>query len=221
MEHSRQVLTTASRPRTERVHTHGKFFRVGSEKWFVKGLTYGPFGPNSLGESLPDDVQMRRFLRKMRKLAANSIRLYFPPPQRLLDLAGELGLRVLIDVPWEKHRCFFEDWNATAAARDAIRDVARRRGTHPSVFAISVANEFPSDIVRFYGHKRLERFIDELLDIVHEEAPDCLATFANFPTTEFLQPKNLDFHCFNVYLHDPDTLGTTWTACSICPEHCR
>src|SRR5690606_34600938 len=36
---------------------------------------------------------------------------------------------------------------------------------------------------------------------------ECLATFANFPTTEFLQPRNVDFHCFNIYLHDPDVLG--------------
>ncbi len=27
-------------------------------------------------------------------------------------------------------------------------------------------------------------------------------TFANFPTTEYLQPRNIDFVCFNVYLHD-------------------
>ena len=34
------------------------------------------------------------------------------------------------------------------------------------------------------------------------EAPDCLFTFANFPTTEYLRPRKLDFVCFNVYLHD-------------------
>ena len=33
--------------------------------------------------------------------------------------------------------------------------------------------------------------------------PDCLCTFGNFPTTEFLNPQNVDFHCFNVYLHEP------------------
>ena len=33
-------------------------------------------------------------------------------------------------------------------------------------------------------------------------APDCLVTFANFPTTEYLQPRDIDFVCFNVYLHD-------------------
>jgi hypothetical protein len=28
-----------------------------------------------------------------------------------------------------------------------------------------------------------------------------LITFANFPTTEYLQPRDIDFICFNVYLH--------------------
>jgi GT2 family glycosyltransferase len=34
------------------------------------------------------------------------------------------------------------------------------------------------------------------------EAPNCLFTFANFPTTEYLRPREIDFVCFNVYLHD-------------------
>lgn len=185
----------------------GKFLRAGTSKWYAKGLTYGPFAPNERGEALPTPDRVRRDFAQMRDLGANCLRLYFPPPGWLLDSAHEFGLRVLIDVPWEKHRCFFEDWGAMQAARDQVRQVARQQGNHPAVFAVSVVNEFPSDIVRFYGRHRLEHFVDELLDIVHQEAPECLATFANFPTTEFLQPRNVDFHCFNVYLHDPKVLG--------------
>src|SRR4029453_9386597 len=29
----------------------------------------------------------------------------------------------------------------------------------------------------------------------------------NSPSTQFLPPRNLDFYCANVYLHDGDTLG--------------
>jgi hypothetical protein len=56
------------------------------------------------------------------------------------------------------------------------------------------------------GHLAVEEFIDELIDIVHAEAPDCLVTFANYPSTEFLNPHNTDFVCFNVYLHDDRVL---------------
>ncbi len=193
---------------SSRVVVDGKFFRQGSSKWYAKGLTYGPFARNSRGEALPEEEQVLRDFAHLRGLGANALRLYFPPPLQFLDLAQEFDLKVLIDVPWEKHRCFFEDWDAMQSARNTIRTVAQELGNHPALLAISVVNEFPNDIVRFYGHRRLERFVDELLDLVHQEAPQCLATFANFPTTEFLQPRNLDFHCFNVYLHDPVILGS-------------
>lgn len=192
----------------DHVRVDGMFFRLGESKWYLKGLTYGPFAPNAVGVHLPESEQLDRDFASMAKLGANALRLYFPPSNYLLDCAAQHGLRVLIDVPWEKHRCFFEDWTSTNAARQTVRDVARKFGSHPSVLAISVVNEFPNDVVRYYGHRRLELFVDDLLDIVHQEAPTCLATFANFPTTEFLQPRNQDFHCFNVYLHDLDTLGS-------------
>ena len=114
---------------------------------------------------------------------------------------------MLVDVPWEKHRCFFEDWSSQEGAREAVRKTAREIGGHPAVFAISVANELPNDVVRFYGATRVQAFLGELLDIVHQEAPDCLATYANFPTTEFLQPPEQDFACFNLYLHDCELFG--------------
>ena len=31
--------------------------------------------------------------------------------------------------------------------------------------------------------------------------PECLCTFTNYPSTEFLRPQSVDFLCFNVYLH--------------------
>src|SRR6185295_11037813 len=31
--------------------------------------------------------------------------------------------------------------------------------------------------------------------------PGVLCTFSSYPPTEFLQPRNIDFVCFNVYLH--------------------
>ena len=43
--------------------------------------------------------------------------------------------------------------------------------------------------------------------IAKEEAPDCLVTFVNFPTTEFLEVGGCDFTCFNVYLHDEKKFG--------------
>ena len=33
----------------DRIRVHGKFFFAGSEKHFVKGVTYGPFAPGTHG----------------------------------------------------------------------------------------------------------------------------------------------------------------------------
>ena len=49
----------------------------------------------------------------------------------------------------------------------------------------------------------MAEFLDELVDIAKEVDPECLCTLGNYPPTEFLRPQNLDFVCFNVYLHQP------------------
>jgi hypothetical protein len=113
----------------------------------------------------------------------------------------------MIDVPWEKHRCFFEDRASPDDALERVRKTARELGSHPAVFAISIANEIPHDIVRFYGSRRIERFIDQLLHCSKQEAPQCLVTYSNYPSTEFLSPSLVDFYCVNIYLHDSSALA--------------
>jgi glycosyltransferase involved in cell wall biosynthesis len=191
----------------QRVRAAGKFFRVSGQKFFVKGLSYGPFAPNENGEPLPDRAQVREDFAHIRRLGANTIRVYFPPPLWLLDEALKYGLYVFVDIPWEKHRCFFEDWESMERARNRVRTTARELGDHPAIFAISVVNEFPVDVVRFQGRGRVERFVQELIGIVKEESPECLVTFVNYPTTEFLEVNGCDFTCFNVYLHDETKFG--------------
>src|SRR5688572_27114271 len=101
---------------TGRVRVAGKLFALDTERWYVKGLTYGPFAPNNEGHFLPERPQLRRDFEHLSQLGVNAIRLYHVPPVSLLDDALRSGLRVLIDVPWEKHRCFFEDWSTTLDA---------------------------------------------------------------------------------------------------------
>ena len=205
---TRAPLTPASRPANPlRVRSSAKFFHMGPDKWFVKGLTYGPFKPNSQNQHLPETPQLLADFKQMSQLGANCIRLYHIPQPKILDLAVQNNLRVFIDVPWEKHRCFFEDWSAQQDARQRVRKTARLLGNHPGIFAISVANEIPKDIVRYYGATKVARFLDDLIDIVKQETPSCLATYTNYPSTEFLELKRPDFLCFNVYIHDPNKLS--------------
>lgn len=187
---------------TNRVRRDGKFFRIGTEKFYVKGVTYGPFAPNAAGETLPEPQQVRRDLGQIRQLGANCVRIYHVPPKWFLDLAQDSGIKVFLDVAWPKNLRFVGDEQLTAAAHAAVRHAARACGNHPATFAISVVNEVPPDLVRYSGRRAVEEFIDQLIATAKAEAPECLVTFANFPTTEYLQPRAIDFHCFNVYLHD-------------------
>jgi hypothetical protein len=92
-----------------RASVDGKFFRLGSKKIHLKGVTYGPFPPNAQGEYFRDREQTARDLAQVCGLGANLLRVYFVPPRWFLDLASHYGLRLLIDIPWNKHTCFLDD----------------------------------------------------------------------------------------------------------------
>ncbi|HSV16010.1 MAG TPA: glycosyltransferase, partial [Tepidisphaeraceae bacterium] len=186
---------------TNRVRRDGKFFRLGAEKFYVKGVTYGPFEIDHVGQPLPNREQVEKDFRLMQDLGVNCVRIYHVPPKWFLDLAMLCGLKVFLDVAWPKNISFDGDDDVIKAAHFAVRNAANQCGNHPAIFAISVVNEFPPDLVRFIGKEKVEDLIDELVCIVKDEAPDCLVTFANFPTTEYLRPREIDFVCFNVYLH--------------------
>ncbi len=179
----------------------GKFFRIGEQKFYLQGLTYGPFAPNEQNEMFPDRDQTTRDFRQIGELGANLLRVYYPPPAWLLDLAGEHGLKLLIDIPWAKHLCFLDSDESKKVARDTVRRVVKAANQHPAIFAFSVVNEIPAEIVRWSGVRRVKVFIEELVDAAKTEDPDGLYTFASFPPTEFLRPENIDFLCFNLYLH--------------------
>ena len=187
----------------ERVLTDGKFFRLGSKKFYPKGVTYGPFKPDAEGHQFPDRPQVERDFALLKELNANCLRVYHVPPRWFLDLAQEHGLKLLVECNWPKHTCFLDDPEAMESARRVTREVAEALAGHPAVFAIVLANEIPPDIARWYGAPRIERFVDELAMIVKAVDPQRLVTMASFPPTEFLQPGSVDFVSFNVYLHDP------------------
>jgi glycosyltransferase involved in cell wall biosynthesis len=184
-----------------RVRVEGKFFRLCDQKFCVKGITYGPFAPNANGEMFASPEQTARDFEQIVKLGANVIRVYYVPPLWLLNLADEHELKVLVDVPWPKHLCFLETKKARDDARKIVREAVSACGGHPAVFAFSVVNEIPADIVRWSGVALVEKYVGELIAEAKTVDPDCLCTFTSFPPTEFLQVLDADFICFNVYLH--------------------
>ena len=184
-----------------RVTLDGKFFRIGAEKFFVKGVAYGPITPGPNGDPFHSPEQAAADFALARKLRANVLRIYAVPPLWFLDLALENGFRLLIDIPWNKHLCFLDSPKAQQDACAAVRSAVQACHGHPAVFAYSVVNEIAPDIVRWSGANAVENFLERLVNVAKETDPNCLCTFANYPPTEFLRPQNIDFICFNVYLH--------------------
>ncbi|HOC56389.1 MAG TPA: glycosyltransferase [Verrucomicrobiota bacterium] len=188
-------------PSVSRVRVDGKFFRLGEEKFFAKGVAYGPFAPNAAGLPFASPEQTARDFAQICELGANLIRVYHVPAKWFLDLAAERGLKVLVDIPWSQHLCFLDSSARRAEARDAVRRAVRACGRHPAVFAFSVAGEISPDIVRWSGAQAVADFIDKLVGEAKRADPECLCTFTNYPPTEFLRPQRVDFVCFNLYLH--------------------
>lgn len=181
----------------------GLFFRLGPDKFHPKGITYGPLAADAarVGFGLHD--QAAKDLAMIRDLGANLLRVYEIPPRWFLDLAHEMALKVMVDAPWNKYRCFLDSQTTRDNTLDVVRRTAEAMAGHPAGFAICVANEIPPEIVRWSGPDAVEAFLDELVAVAKAVDPALLCTFGNFPPTEFLQPRSIDFVCFNVYLHHP------------------
>jgi glycosyltransferase involved in cell wall biosynthesis len=179
----------------------GKFFRAGDAKFYPKGVTYGPLCPTPGNEPFASPEQTARDFDLIRQLGANLLRIYHVPPPWFMDLAAASQLRLLIDIPWNKHLCFLDSPASRGQARRAVRSAVADGAGHPAVFAYCIVNELPPDIVRWSGARAVEDFLDELIDEAKNTDPDCLCTFANYPPTEFLHPPGIDFLSFNVFLH--------------------
>src|SRR5262245_18321778 len=190
---------------TERFAARGKFFFRGAEKFFLRSVTYGPFAPGPDGTQFPRPPLVQRDFALMRDLGANAIRTFTVPPQWLLDLALEYGIAVVVGLPWTEHVCFLEDRAVVGQIRAAVRESVERCQRHPAIFAYLVGNEIPPDVVRWLGPDRVRRFVEDLAALVKEIDPQALVSYANFPPTEYLDLGQLDFVCFNLYLHrEPD-----------------
>src|SRR6266508_6278016 len=185
-----------------RVQVDGKFFRLGGKKFFARGLTYGPFAPNEQKEMFHPREQTARDFLQVRELGVNLLRVYYVPPRWFLDLAAVHDIKVLVDVPWPKHLCFLDSSGSKAEARDTVRKAVEACRGHSAVFAYSVVNEIPAEIVRWSGVRAVTDFVEDLVEAAKSVDPEGLCTFTSFPPTEFLHPQNIDFVCFNVYLHN-------------------
>jgi len=184
----------------------GKFVFVGDRKFYIRGVTYGPFRLDEHGSEYhtPDVVEWD--FAQMAAKGINAVRTYTVPPQWLLDIAQNYGLRVMVGLPWEQHITFLDHKKRAKSIEERVQAGVRACTGHPAILCYTVGNEIPASVVRWYGRRRVERFLKRLYQAAKAEDPEGLVTYVNYPTTEYLQLPFLDFACFNVYLESQDCL---------------
>ncbi len=185
-----------------RVEVRGKFLWLGTTKFFMRGVSYGPFQPDAMGSPFPSAEQIQQDFALMRQAGINTIRTYDVPPQRLLDLALQWNIRVLVGIPWAQHICFLDDRQVMRSIRTSISRAVRFCNGHPSILAYIIGNEIPSPIVRWHGPRKVSQFLAQLYDTAKALDPLALVTYANYPSTEYLATDFVDVYACNVYLHD-------------------
>ena len=185
-----------------RIRAVAKFFFEGDRKFFVKGATYGPFAPNAAGDTFGRPEQVEVDLRLMREIGLNVVRVYHAPPRWFLDRCAAAGIRVVITLPWEKHVEFLRERKVRDEIARTVRATVSENIGHPAVFGYLVGNEISSTMARWLGVRRVTEFVEHLVRIGRAIDPDALFSYATYPPTEYLLPQNVDFLCFNVYLHN-------------------
>jgi GT2 family glycosyltransferase len=186
---------------TGRITLRGRYFFRDEQKFFLKGVTYGPFSPTRAGEPFPAADLVEADFASMSELGVNCFRTFTPPPKWLLDLAESYGLTVIVGIPWAQHISFLDSHRTQAQIRATVARAVASCAGHPSVFAYLVGNEIPPEIVRWYGGEKIRTFLGELVDCVKRVDHEALVSYANFPSTEYLETDFADFLAFNVYLH--------------------
>jgi GT2 family glycosyltransferase len=189
------------------VSVRGKFLQVDGRKFLVRGVTYGPFRPDANGDYYKGREDVARDFAAIAAAGANTVRTYISPPLWLVDVAEEHGLKVVVGVAWQQHVTFLDDARTRRAIADMVRATVRRCERHPAVLGYTLGNEIPSSIVRWYGPRKVERFLRDLFEVAKAEDPTALVTYVNYPATEYLALPFLDFLCFNVYVESPNELA--------------
>jgi O-antigen biosynthesis protein len=189
----------------DRVRVDGKFFALGGRRFPFRGVTYGTFEPRGDGARYPERLPMKHHFAAMSEAGFSVVRTYTAPPDDVIDLAADRGMHLLPGA-------FYPDWRYLlgASRRDGrrvaheaaaeVRAVARRLSGCEQILGLSLGNEVPADVLRWYGTDAIVRTINELVAVVREEDPELLVTYGNYPSAEYLPLHRLDFLTFNVFL---------------------
>lgn len=156
---------------------------------------YGGYGP-----TVPPDV-LRRELLLLKRVGVNLIRQHYPQSPVLLDLADEIGLLILGEVPlnwWVQAfvggRPGEHDAAIVDAAEQVLEGMIRRDRHHPCIIIWSMANECGTDLeVGIAAMRRLMRRARDL------DGTRLVTFVATGDLGKHLAFEEADLVCFNLY----------------------
>lgn len=184
----------------------GKFLKLDEDSFYIRGVTYGTFQPRSSGAEYPEPEVVEKDFSMMAAHGFNAIRTYTPPPRWLLDTAARHQLYVMVGLPMERYTGYLTGKQTGQDLDEMVCEAIRECAGHPAILFYAVGNEIPASVVRWYGQRKIERFLYELYRVAKREDPDGLVTYVNYPSTEYLNLPFLDLVCFNVYLEEQERL---------------
>ena len=159
----------------------------------MNAVTYGPF-PGGWPESFDPDFS------QIAAAGFNAIRLFEMPGMPLLAAAARHGLVVFGGLKWSLSADFFSQPRLYSTAAIDLVESLRKIHAHPALAGIYVGNEIPADLARWMGPLKVRRAVEHLITAGRAIAPGLLFAYANYPSTEYLEPENADFTAFNIYL---------------------
>jgi len=189
----------------QRVVVAGKFVQLADgTPHLVRGVSYGPFKPNSRGEPFPEDARLAADLRHIAALGFNTVRLYEPPTEAVLREVEALGLRLILGIPWSEHVDFLSSRTLCREIEAHVAATCARLRDQSCITAFLVGNEIEKTLVRWMKPRRVRAFIEKLIETARRHAPQTLISYATYPSTGYLVPRNADFLAVNVYLETPE-----------------
>src|SRR5256885_8355645 len=126
----------------------GKFLYVGTEKFWVRGISYGTFYVDDNGEERRTEEMVRRDFAQIAASGFNVVRIHTGPPRWFLDVALEHGLRVMVGLNWGEHMAFLDEPGKVCEIEDRGRRRIRTGAGHPAGLCYSVGNPSPPAIGR-------------------------------------------------------------------------
>ncbi len=189
----------SSNSTNSRWQTDGKFFRCGSDRIHPRMVTYGPL-PGGWPNCFREDF------KRIAAASFDAIRIYELPCPRMLESAADCGLKVFAGLSWQQDSDFISHASRLSAARIELAEWLTQHGDEPGLAGVFVGNEIPADLVRWMGPLKVQNALEDLIALGRQIAPHLLYAYANFPSTEYLEPGNADFTAFNIYLEQEDRL---------------